>query len=200
MLPTPDILVVTGLPRSGTSMIMQMLEAGGAALLTDSIRAPDVDNPRGYFEFEPVKTLLRDASWLASARGRAVKVVAPLACALHAGFSYRVILMERDYREILASQMRMLARKGKDEEASPEIRASLLREFERTIENTKTTLASRPDVRLLLLRYDDVLNHPVEAAQRIAEFAGGSLDITKMAAAVDPSLGRNTLGGPLYCG
>ena len=107
-----SLIVVTGLPRSGTSMLMQMLAAGGVAVLSDELRTADEDNPRGYLEFEPVKNLLKDSHWLFEARGKAIKIIAPLLSALPPGLPCRVILCERDLDEVLDSQERMLLRRN----------------------------------------------------------------------------------------
>src|SRR5262249_30630691 len=104
----PDIIIVSGLPRSGTSLMMQMLDGGGVPVLTDNIRAADTDNPRGYYEFEPVKATKRDATWLPAARGKAVKMVSQLLYHLPPGETYRVLFLERDLEEVLASQEKML--------------------------------------------------------------------------------------------
>src|SRR5208283_4553299 len=117
-----SLIVVTGLPRSGTSMLMQMLAAGGMGVLSDGLRAADEDNPRGYLEYEPVKNLLRDSKWLFRARGKAIKVVAPLLAALPAGLACRAILIERDLDEVLDSQERMLVRLNRPLVATPERR------------------------------------------------------------------------------
>ncbi|HNY87520.1 MAG TPA: hypothetical protein PKN23_13545, partial [Candidatus Hydrogenedentes bacterium] len=111
-IPPPEIVVVSGLPRSGTSMMMRMLAAGGMPLFTDGVRAADSDNPLGYFEHEAVKRLREDASWVPGAAGKAVKVVSALLPALPEGFQYRVILMRRPLEEVLASQRRMFGRRG----------------------------------------------------------------------------------------
>ena len=108
-----DIVIVSGLPRSGTSMMMQMIEAGGISALTDSVRTADADNPRGYFEFELVKKIQQDSSWLEQARGKVVKMVHLLLLNLPAGYQYRIVLMVRDHRQVLASQAAMLKRQGK---------------------------------------------------------------------------------------
>ncbi len=109
------ITVVSGLPRSGTSLMMQMLVAGGLPALTDAVRSPDESNPRGYFEFEPVKRLRTDASWLEQARGRAVKIIHLLLRELPTDgrFQYRVLFLRRPLEEVIASQSAMLARAGK---------------------------------------------------------------------------------------
>jgi len=177
-------------------MLMQMLEAGGMTILTDRVRTADEDNPKGYFEFEKSKKLLRDQSWLAEARGKALKVVAPLICSLPAGYNYRVLLMERDYDEILASQAKMIARRMESGQAEPidnsaERHARLRREYARIISQTRTVLRNRSSVKLLELCHEDIVRDPAQAAVTINAFSGGSLDISAMASAVDSSLHRN---------
>src|SRR4026209_2745330 len=92
------IVVVSGLPRSGTSMMMQMLQAGGLEILTDAVRTPDGSNPKGYFEFEAVKDLDKGQApaWLAGARGKAVKIVSSLVRWLPESNDYQVIFMQRN--------------------------------------------------------------------------------------------------------
>ena len=190
-----EVLVVCGLPRSGTSMLMQMLHAGGMPILSDGLREADEDNPRGYFELEAVKSMFRNREasreWLGSARGKAVKIVAPLVCSLPAGCRYRVILIERDYDEILASQAKMIARRGESIADSPQRGSRLRREYARVMTRTKTILGARSDVRLLPLHYDAVLKEPARAAELIDCFTGGLLNCARMAPAVDRSLHRN---------
>jgi predicted AlkP superfamily phosphohydrolase/phosphomutase/Tfp pilus assembly protein PilF len=193
---TDEILVVSGLPRSGTSMLMQMLEAGGMPVLCDKLREADEDNPHGYFELETVKKMQTDQSWIGEARGKAVKIVAPLVTALPGGHRYRVILMDRDYGEILDSQARMIARRGSDIQDTPERRRRLTVEYDRMMRRTKKMLLARPDVQLLVLRYDDAVGDVPVAAQRINSFAGRSLAEAAMIKAVDPSLYRNRSGSP----
>ncbi|MDE3196677.1 MAG: histidine phosphatase family protein [Acidobacteriota bacterium] len=176
------MIVVTGLPRSGTSMVMQMLAAGNVPVLSDGLREADEDNPRGYFEYEPVRGLLRNAGWLPGAEGKAIKIVAPL---LPADLAARIILIERDLDEVLDSQERMLLRRNQTLPATPERRQLLKAEYRRIIERVK----QRPG--LLVLQYQDVVGDPLAAARRIGEFLGGGLDVSKMAEAVDPSLYRN---------
>ncbi len=109
----PPITIVSGLPRSGTSMMMKMLAAGGMEIFTDHRRAPDADNPKGYFECDRVKDLAADASWLEAARGRAIKIVSHLLPHVPDELACEIIFMRRDPREILASQNTMLARSGR---------------------------------------------------------------------------------------
>lgn len=187
--PGDAVIVVTGLPRSGTSMLMQMLAGGGVPILSDGARQADEDNPHGYFEFEPVKQLLRNSEWLFEARGKAVKIVAPLIGALPPGLACRVILCERNLEEVLDSQERMLERRGQP--AAPEHRELLKQEYTNTIARVKAMLRRRPDTGLLVIEYASTIADPARTAARVSEFLGGGLDVAKMAAAVDPALHHN---------
>ncbi len=184
-----SVIVATGLPRSGTSMLMQMLAAGGMSVLSDGLRQADEDNPRGYLEFEPVKNLLKDSKWLFEIRGRAVKIVAPLLTALPPGLPCRVILCERDLEEVLDSQDRMLQRRNRPV-STPERRQLLKDEYVRTLGRVKAMLIRRPDTQLLVIEHSAVASGPLVAAGSINKLLGGGLDIGKMAAAVDPALYR----------
>lgn len=183
------VTVVTGLPRSGTSLLMQMLAAGGLPAKSDDRRPPDLHNPRGYLEFEPVKRLRGDASFLAGAVGRAVKVVVPLVCALPArlpsgaALDYRVVRVVRDLREVVASQDAMLG----GEDPSGLATARLLEIFAQQLcELDAWQRAGR--VPVLQLDYAAVLKRPSKAAASLSEFLDGGLDVPAMAAAVDPAL------------
>jgi tetratricopeptide (TPR) repeat protein len=186
-----SLVVVTGLPRSGTSMLMQMLAAGGMEVLTDGTREPDEDNPRGYLEFEPVKNLLKDSKWLLEGRGKAIKIVAPLLAALPPGLPCRVILSERDLDEVLDSQERMLSRRNQAAANTPERRRMLRDEYARTLARVKAALARRPGTELLIVEHREAISDPVAVAGKVNAFLGGGLDTAKMAAAIDPSLHRN---------
>lgn len=194
------LVVVTGLPRSGTSMLMQMLAAGGIEIMTDGLREPDEDNPRGYLEFEPVKNLLKDSSWLREGRGKAVKIVAPLLGALPPGLPCRVIFIERDLDEVLESQQRMLARRKQEMVSTPERRQRLKDEYARTVLRIKAALERRPHTRVLCLDYRDAVTDPRAVAKKMSDFLGSGLDTVSMAASVDPVLHRNrspaTVAGP----
>ena len=186
-----SLIVVTGLPRSGTSMLMQMLAAGGVPILSDGLREADEDNPRGYFEFEPVKHLLNDAKFLLEARGKAIKIVAPLLAALPHSLPCRVILTERDLEEVLDSQERMLVHRNQPEAATPESRRILKEEFARTLVRVKAMLAERPATQLLVLEHRAAISAPRLTAERVSQFLGGGLDVARMAAVIDPALHRN---------
>jgi predicted AlkP superfamily phosphohydrolase/phosphomutase/tetratricopeptide (TPR) repeat protein len=189
-----SLVVVTGLPRSGTSMLMQMLAAGGMQTLSDGLRAADEDNPRGYLEFEPVKNLLKDAKCLFEARGKAVKIVAPLVAALPQGLACRVILTERDLEEVLASQERMLVRRNQPLAATPERRRMLKDEYLRTLGRVKAMLAQRPGTQVLVIEHRNAISDSLVTAEKVNRFLGGGLDVMKMAAAIDPTLHRNRAG------
>jgi tetratricopeptide (TPR) repeat protein len=184
------LIVVTGLPRSGTSMLMQMLSAGGVGVLSDESREADEDNPRGYLEFEPVKNLLKDSQWLFEARGKAVKIVVPLLAALPRGLPCRVILCERDLEEVLDSQERMLLRRGRPV-PTPERRRMLKNEYARTLGRVKAMLAQRPETQLLTIEHSAAICDSTVTAEKIGDFLGSGLDAAKMAAAIDPALYRN---------
>jgi hypothetical protein len=182
------ITVVSGLPRSGTSLAMQMLAAGGMEVLTDELRAADEDNPRGYFEFEAVKRTRSDPGWVPLAAGKAVKVVHLLLPDLPPGFEYRVILMRRDAGEVLASQRTMLARLGRPGAQLSDERLAAI--YAAQLERVREWLRSQGGFRVLEVEYADCLCRADETASRILEFLEVPLDGRAMAAAVDPSLYR----------
>lgn len=164
--------------------MMQMLAAAGVPVLSDGIRSPDEDNPRGYFEFEAVKSIARDASWLTRARGKAVKVVAPLVPHLPRNLPYTVLWMERHVDEVLSSQAAMLERSGQP--ADPD--DSLLRNaFARQAEGVRAELASR-SLPTLFVSFGDTIADPERTAHEICSFVGGPLDTAAAADAVDPLL------------
>jgi predicted AlkP superfamily phosphohydrolase/phosphomutase/tetratricopeptide (TPR) repeat protein len=189
-----SLIVVTGLPRSGTSMLMQMLAAGGMVVLSDGLREADEDNPRGYLEFEPVKNLLKDSKWLFEQRGKVIKIVAPLLAALPAGLPCRVILSERDLDEVLDSQQRMLIRRNQPLAATPERRRMLKDEYSRTLGRVKAMLARRPATQTLAVEHSLAISDPLLTAAKVNQFLGGGLDVAKMAAAIDATLHRNRAG------
>lgn len=187
---TVEAVIVSGLPRSGTSMLMQMLVAGGLTPLTDGLRQPDEDNPRGYFEFEPVKQMANGASWIDQARGKVVKIVAPMIPNLPAGVPCRVILIERDLNEILASQSQMIVRRGREADQSPARLNRLKQEYLRLIVWVKGFLAGRPQTHLMCVDRNAILRDPAGAAEAMNRFLGGALNTERMAAEVHPELHR----------
>jgi tetratricopeptide (TPR) repeat protein len=189
-----SLVIVTGLPRSGTSLLMQMLAAGGLGILSDGTRAADEDNPRGYLEFERVKSLRNNSKWLLDARGKTIKIVAPLLTAVPPGLPCRVILSERDLDEVIDSQDRMLLRRNQPLETTPERRRMLKDEYRRILDRVKAMLLRRPFTRLLIVEYRAAISDSIGTAAMLNSFLGGGLDVAKMTAAVDPSLHRNRVG------
>ena len=184
------ITIVSGLPRSGTSLMMQILAAGGIPPLTDQQRMPDENNPRGYLEYEAVKQLRHDRSWLAHARGKAVKIIHLLLSELpnDGSLTFRVLLMQRTIGEVLSSQRKMLARDGKAGAALAD--EALARIYLGQLEKAERWLASSPAFRVLKVEHRALLTEPAPVAELINDFLGGGLETAAMVAAVDPALYR----------
>ena len=183
----PEIIIVSGLPRSGTSLMMQMLQQGGIEIVTDNIRAADTDNPRGYHEFEKVKKIKQDHSWLPGLRGKAVKMVSQLLYDLPPGEKYRILFMERDLDEMLLSQEKMLERLGR----TPAPRETIKRAYVQHLERLHEWLSQQGNMKVLRVGYKDLVERPHEQTERVREFLGGAIDVEKMVKAVDPTLYRN---------
>jgi hypothetical protein len=183
-----NITIVSGLPRSGTSMMMKMLEAGGMEVLTDHIREPDADNPEGYYEFERVKQVEHDKTWLKAARGKAVKMVSALLKHLPSNYHYKVIFMSRDMNEVLASQKRMLVRRGEATDTVSD--EKLARIFARHLDQVQAWLAGQPNIDVIYVRYDQTVQDPLTQAESVNGFLGNCLRVSEMAAVVDPNLYR----------
>lgn len=183
------ITIVSGLPRSGTSLMMQMLVAGGLTPLADGERKADADNPRGYLEWERIKTLPTDPGCISEAEGKVVKVISRLLLALPAGHDYRVIFMQRPLAEVLASQDEMMRRRGTYKEAANP--AAIGGAFEKHLREVYAWFDSKPYVRSLRVAYHDALNQPERVSHQIAELVGAPLDIKAMVEQVDSSLYRN---------
>jgi len=182
------ITIVSGLPRSGTSMMMKMLTAGGLELLTDNIRAADEDNPKGYFEFERVKQIENDKAWLEDARGRVVKLISALLKHLPSAYNYKVIFMRRAMPEILASQRQMLIRRGEPADTVPDDKMAAM--FNKHVAQVESWLAAQPNIDVLYVSYNEVMKDSRPHAERINVFLGGSLKVDEMVGAVDRGLYR----------
>jgi hypothetical protein len=183
------ITIVSGLPRSGTSLMMQMLVAGGMTPLSDGERRADADNPRGYMEWERIKTLPHDPGCIAEAEGKAVKVISRLLLSLPAGYEYRVVFMQRPLPEVLASQDEMLRRRGTFKEGtSPAVIAAA---FEKHLREVYAWLDGRANVKALRVPYHEVLSEPQEVGWRVTEFLEIDLNLDLMTQQVDQSLYRN---------
>jgi len=183
------IIVVSGLPRSGTSMMMNMLAAGGVPAVSDSIRNADEDNPNGYFEFEPVKQLSEgQTAWLAEADRKVVKIVSALLEYLPAGHRYKIIFMERDIKEILASQSKMLNRRKEESKVSD---AEMEDQFNKHLADIKYWLARQPNMEVLYVNYGELIANPEGHTQAVADFIGIPVDEAKMRSVPNARLYRN---------
>ena len=183
-----SLTIVTGVPRSGTSLVMQMLAAGGLPVASDGVRRADEDNPRGYFELEAARRLPRDASWLAGISGCAVKLVHTLVPSLPPGRHYRVLLVRRRLDEVLASQRVMLTRQGRTPDEREDAR--LLPVLTEQLAQLERWLTAREDLAWLGIDYAELVAEPGREAARMSAFLGGGLDSAAMAASVDPALHR----------
>lgn len=170
-------------------MMMKMLEAGGLEVLTDQVRRADEDNPQGYYEFERVKQIEHDRSWLRDAEGKAVKMISQLLHHLPAEYTYQVVFMRREMEELLASQRKMLERRGEPASSVSEQKMSEL--FGKHLDRVLAWLRQRPNFDVLYVSYNRVLESPREQAEVINEFLREDLDVEAMAEVVDPALYRH---------
>ena len=184
----PYITIVSGLPRSGTSMMMRMLEAGGIPALTDDLRTPDEDNPNGYYEFEDVKSIENYTTWIDRAPGHSVKMVYSLLEHLPTDFDYRIVFMRRDVDEILQSQKAMLKRNGIETDIPDNTMKTL---FERQLRQFYTWLPSQTHLKLINVSYNELLSRPESVIAQINRHFGESIDQSAMLATIDPGLYRH---------
>jgi len=184
------VVIVSGLPRSGTSMAMKMLDAGGMSQVIDGLRTADEDNPKGYFEDERVKDLhkMQDKTWVRDARGKALKVISFLLKDLPASNRYKVIFMRRHLDEVLASQNKMLQHRGEKSDTPDD---QMKKIYEEHLKQVFGLLSRQDHYEVLYLDYTGVLQDPRREAERIRSFVGLPLDVDKMAAVADKKLYRN---------
>jgi len=183
------IVVVSGLPRSGTSLMMQMLEAGGIPPFADFERTADDDNPKGYYELEAIKKLKGNPGVLKDAPGKVVKAIHMLLTNLPDDYQYKIVFMRRALEEVLASQRKMLDRSGKKGAAIPE--AALKKVFQDQLTKVDAWTATKSNIEVLNVEHRALLTNPAPVVEEINTFLGGNLDTEKMAATVDPTLYRN---------
>ncbi len=183
------VTIVSGLPRSGTSMMMRILSSGGMELLVDGIRTADDDNPKGYYEYERVKQLKKDKEWVKDAVGKGVKVISALLPELPPEYQYKVIFMRRRMEEILASQKKMLLRRGEPTDTVPD--EVMAKEFEKHLAKITKWLDEQPNMEVLYVTYHEAVADPEANIKRVNAFLGNSLDEGKMMAAIDKNLYRN---------
>lgn len=183
------LTIVSGLPRSGTSMMMRMLETGGLPVMIDEIRTADDDNPNGYYEFEAVKQTKEDPSWLESSAGKVVKMVYRLLYDLPEDRTYHVLFMARDLEEVLRSQRVMLERNGTGNDGITDDQMRMM--FQMEIDKFFKWIADRPSFKMIRVDYNALMQDPAAELTKVNEFLGGGLDVEAMAATVDKSLYRN---------
>ncbi len=182
------VTLVSGLPRSGTSMMMRMLEEGGLPVLVDHVRTADEDNPEGYYEFERVKKIEHDAAWLDEARGKVVKMISALLAHLPPGYPYKVVFMRRKLDEVLASQRQMLIRRGKPADATSDDKMAQF--FTRHLAKVEAWMAAQPNVDVCYVSYNELMEDPETHCARVAAFLGASLDPARMASVASTRLYR----------
>ncbi|MEW6085928.1 MAG: sulfotransferase domain-containing protein [Chloroflexota bacterium] len=183
------VIVVSGLPRSGTSMMMKMLEAGGKTVLTDNLREADANNPKGYYEFERVKQMKNgDLAWLPDAVGKVVKIVTGLITYLPPDYHYKVIFMQRDLNEVLSSQKKMLGRLGKGDDNIPDDK--MAKTYEDHVKQVKAWLVRQANIEVLYVNYNTMIAEATESLEKVNTFLGGGMDVKKMASVVDRELYR----------
>ena len=189
------IVIVSGLPRSGTSMLMSMLEAGGLPIMTDQLREADVDNPKGYFEYERIKDLEKetDKSYVREGRGKVLKVISFLIKDLPEDNDYRVIFMRRELSEVLASQNKMIDRLGSEDTSAED--EAMKEAYRNDIVRTRLFCKKRPNFELIEVHYRATIEDAEGTASVVNAFLGGHLDESAMRAAVDASLYRNRAKG-----
>lgn len=183
------IVVVSGLPRSGTSLMMMMLDAAGFPPMQDHVRTADEDNPKGYYEYERVKKLPEgDDSWLKDAKGKAVKIITFLLTHLPKKHKYDVVIMRREISEILASQRKMLIRRGEDPDKVNDEEMSEL--FSRHFSEVMAWVKKQKNIRFVEINYNQLMEDPAAQIEKVNQFLGGALDTAAMLARIDPSLYR----------
>jgi hypothetical protein len=183
------ITVVSGLPRSGTSMMMKMLEAGGMQILTDNKRTADENNPKGYYEYERVKKLKDgDVAWVAGAQGKVVKIISALLEHLPGIYQYKIIFMRREMEEILASQKKMLAVMGQSNDKVTDEQLAAI--YQKHLARTERWLAGQSNLEVIYLNYNTMVNDPTKSILQVRSFLNGGLDIEKMQGVVDRNLYR----------
>ena len=182
------ITVVSGLPRSGTSLMMQMLMFGGMEIMTDNSRAADENNPKGFYELEKIKGLEKDSAWVREAKGKVIKVVSPLLFRLPRGYEYNIIFMRRKLEEMLESQKKMLVRCG---ESTGELEDGKMRSFFiNHLYDTQAWLRKQPHMKVLFIHYNELLKDPAAHSDKIGVFLNGAIDTKAAASAVDMKLYR----------
>ena len=184
-----NIIVVSGLPRSGTSMMMKMLDAGGQEILTDNLREADANNPNGYYEFERVKQLTDgDFAWIPEAGGKVVKIVTGLIMNLPPGYKYKVIFMQRAMKEVLSSQKKMLGRLGKEDDKVEDEKMKKI--YQQHLKDVNVWISKQPNIEVVYVNYNTMLSNPLDSLRKVIDFLGGEMDVNVMAGVINKDLYR----------
>ena len=186
------IYVVSGLPRSGTSMAMALLQAGGMPIFSDGIRQADLDNPNGYFEYAGVGSLRSDSSWVYESADKAVKVVSPLLRFLPSDLHYRIVFMRRDVREVALSQEEMLRRRERD---VPGNTSEIERIMRAHLVQIETWLSQQKNMSVCYMDYGWVIDNPAAASEKLVQVAELKGLPIEMAEVVDKRLYRQRVLG-----
>jgi hypothetical protein len=182
------IIVVSGLPRSGTSMMMQMLKVSGVDLVMDDTRKPDLYNTRGYYEYEKVKEIKKDTSWLDGIQGKAVKIISQLLYHLPESHQYKIIFMQRNMEEIISSQNKMLSSRGR---GSDVINDTIMAEkFERHLEKIRKWIVNQGNIECLYIHYNNIIEDPIKTITKLNDFFDNQINIRPMLKVIDKSLYR----------
>lgn len=185
-----EVVVVSGLPRSGTSMMMQLLVAGGITAVQDHIREQDSDNPKGYFEFEKVKSLKDDSSWVKNCSDQCIKVISFHLNNLPDNCHYKVVFMRREMDEIIRSQKKMLVNKKRSTDNMDKLSTI----YDKHVREVEVFLKDQQNFDVAYMNYTDVLNHPYKAFKSLCHFLDRRLNQDEMIKVVDPMLYRNRTG------
>ena len=179
-----EIIVVTGLPRSGTSLMMQILAKSNLPILSDGKRESDINNPEGYYELEAVKGIVRDNSFLNEAKGKVVKIVAPLPTFMNKNLKYKVVFMRRDMDQILRSQEKMLEK----DQASEREKFRTIYEF-----HLKKTYQFFKDnsIPFIDINYSKLIEQPEVELAILKDFCSLNCDVNDLIEVVKPELYRN---------
>jgi hypothetical protein len=191
MQQTESVIVISGIPRSGTSMVMKMLAAGGIEIVTDNLRKPDIDNPEGYFEFEKVKRLKDDFKWLAEMKGKGIKIISHLLYYLPMQLNYKIIFIRRNMEEILASQKKMFERLHKTPDDLDD--SILAKKFSSHLVNIDRWINKRDNIECFYVHYNEIVQDPHRQAENIGAFLGSGVSVDNMASVVDLNLYRNRM-------
>jgi GTP1/Obg family GTP-binding protein len=191
---TDTIIIVSGLPRSGTSMMMKILESAGLEILTDDLRKADESNPKGYYEYERVKKLKEgDFDWLQEARGKVVKIISALLEYLPNQYTYKIIFMRRSMEEILSSQRQMLLRDGRQADQAEDEKLAKL--YQDHLDKVEAWVAQQPNMDCISINYNETIRNPEQSIAQVNQFLGGNLDVKRMSQAIDQKLYRERQPG-----